>query len=242
MESNEQGATPESNPAQATPPATGTHPTTPQGTPGATPTIQPDTAAQITTLTGERDSANARIKELNNENKQYRLLKTFCDSAGITPEELKTRLESGDTALKENTERTKKDAFKKATSAAKTRVDGDLLASLVGALDVDYSTEGEGEEEIGYVTYKNGDKTEKKTVTEWVGITYPQLKDRLITSSGNQGQTVLPRHKGVPKGGGKQPSLAERIQEEEKQKRERANLGMNGQQRVTLKERLGRTR
>lgn len=94
-----EGATPET---QAAVTHTAQNPTVTVNTPlpqqpqnsnqGATPPIQIDTANRIATLENERDSGNARIRELNAENKKYRLLSDSVTKMGIEPDELKARL------------------------------------------------------------------------------------------------------------------------------------------------------
>lgn len=86
MSNDAPGATPETTPPGATP----TTPTPAVTPPGAT----PDTAALIRDLETRLANADARIKELNKENRDYRIISDAAKAIGATPEALKATVEA----------------------------------------------------------------------------------------------------------------------------------------------------
>ena len=214
MKTKTKGATPE-NP---TPTAT-----VDPNEPGATPPIQRDTAAEIANLTSERDSANARIRELNSENKKYRLLNEAVTAIGATPETLKdqiTKLEAFE-ALDLSADDLKtvvaEHGSMKAQGEKSSRIDGmkasatlagvtnlDLLASLEGAMNVDYVVTGEGDAATATVKIKDASGVETvKPTADWVKETWPQLESVLFADAPvTQAKRIVPYGKSAAAGGG----------------------------------------
>ncbi len=177
----------------------------PIAAPGATPTISVDTALQIATLTQERDSANARIKELNRENLKYRLLSESLESLGVTPDVLKTRLETDKSELEAfrafgtpaEIAATKADLEKDANEAKHLRLEkiahsvnfkSDVLADLASTkgfrVEQREGKDAEGKTiQVPTAVYQDGDKEAKKPLVEYVEATLPNYLPSLRTEA-----------------------------------------------------------
>ena len=184
----------------------------------------------------EKQRDEARQNALSKEDRE--LFDAF-KALNLKPADVKRILGEHGTWAKEKADGAKIDGLKKAAGAA--GADADLLASLAGALDVEYVTTGEGKSATATVKVQNGDKTESKEFWAWVKERYPSLEARLKAAPTRE--TGVTRYgKSAPLGGGNAPSIAEQIRKEEEDKKKRAGTTSSGGERKTLAERLGRTR
>jgi hypothetical protein len=101
--------------------------------------------------------------------------------------------------------------------------DADVIADLAGALNGDFSTEGEGDDRKGYVTFTDAaGKQKKQRVGEWLKEKYPKLADKLTAeSSGKSQERPFKKYGGgAPLNSGQKKTLFEQIREEQKSQTE----------------------
>lgn len=190
MENNAQGATP-----TVTQPATGTPAVTPAATSGATPNPTPtssDTLAEMREMRSQLDSANARIRELNSENKKYRLLQESLTALGVTPETLKDGLKELESfkalgtpdELAQKIERAKRaDELEREAdvrqACALAGIDYNDLSTRKGVDDWKFEIKTEERDgqsvKVPYATFQNGDKEESKPLLEHATSVFPTL-------------------------------------------------------------------
>lgn len=157
--------------------------------------------ADVTRLQGELDrwqalgatpeAVQGRITTANNQaagerhqSKDAREVAETLKTLGLSVDDVKRIKGEHDTWGAERRRDAKLKSLLEATGVAK--VNGKLLASLAGALDDDYLTEGEGETKTAYAQFKDGDKDVKKPLLERLGERYPDLKEQLFTGQGSQ--------------------------------------------------------
>jgi hypothetical protein len=168
MSTETSGATPTTD---VTPTATVTLPATTatpsQGaTPTTTPATTPDTAAQLRELQGQVESANARIRELNRENKDHRLRADSIQSA--TDEEkslaafikenggldaIKERIERESTLMAEKQTREKHDSLREVATGLGLKANSLFLRMADG---LEFVPVKDGDKVTGY-NVKQGD-------------------------------------------------------------------------------------
>lgn len=194
--SDESGATP-----TPTTPATGNVPAAqaaPQGATPTTPTVTPDTAARIQELETSLASAEARIKELNSENKKYRLLSDTLTAQGLKPEDVKGALEAGKAAADQLSARDKADTMRTACEAA--GLDYSDFSTRKGVDDWAYEVKDENKDgktvKVPYVTFKDDEgKDVSKPLAEHATATFPT-----IAKAGSTQQVVTVPVMGVSNG------------------------------------------
>lgn len=184
------GATP--TPA-VTPTATVNPPATPQGATPTTPAasvINQDTAARINELESNLASANARIRELNAESKKHRLAAESATGLADTeraeleayraygkPEELKTRLDAGESAITERDTMKREATVREACELA--GIDYKDFSTRKGVDDWGFEFKEEAKDgktvKVPYATFKNGDKDESKPLAEKAFSEFPTL-------------------------------------------------------------------
>lgn len=145
---------------------------------------------------------------------------------GVSVEDAKRIIEEHSQWGTERAQSVKSEGLKKAAAAKKTSVDADLLASLGGALDVDYLTKGEGDEAEGFVKVKEGDKEIEKTLLSWINEKWPNLKDRLLRAPEGQQSKKVTRLGPTPpanSGGKAKTSFEERQEARREARKEKTN-------------------
>lgn len=125
-------------------------------------------------------------------------------------------------------------------AAEKAGLNAELLASLEGALDAEYSVVGEGDAAKAIVKVKSGDTVTDKALNDWVAEKWPSLAETLKAQPQNgsnqqQQRTVTSTHRGAPAGGGQAPNKFQAIRDEAEARKK------NKQSDSTLEERMGLT-
>ncbi len=108
----------------------------------------------------------------------------------------------------------KTDALKKAAPLAGIH-NSDLLASLDGALGVEYIVTGDGDKAVATVKFKDANGAEiVKPLADWAKEKWPALESTLFAPAGQK--TVTPYGKSAPVGQGQGKNIWDKIREEKK--------------------------
>lgn len=178
-----------------------------------------DPMAAMDTLIRQNHALEQRAKtaEASLPSKADRDLLAAFKALNLKPDEVKQITAEHQQWASERARNAKRDSLKKA--AEKEGYNADLLASLEGALDPEYSVIGEGENAKAVVKVKNGETVSDKPLNDWIAEKWPALVDALKVAPSNAprgGQKVVtPYPRSAAPNSGKDPSLAERIRAEE---------------------------
>lgn len=114
--------------------------------------------------------------------------------------------------------------LKKAAEVAKAN--GDLLASLEGAMGVEYIITGEGDKAVATVEYKDSTGAEQvKPLADWAKEKWPALETALFTIGGASAPKVTRFGKTPPAGSGQKPSVFDEIRERNQAAAEKVTKG-----------------
>jgi hypothetical protein len=146
-----------------------------------------DPMAAMDTLIRENHALRTRAEaaEHSQLSKADRELLANFKALGLSLDDVKRIVGEHKSWGEERAKNAKVESLKKAAQAA--GINADLLASLEGALDPEYSVVGEGESAKAMVKITNGDTKTDKALDEWAKEKWPALQETLkATPAGNQ--------------------------------------------------------
>lgn len=140
----------------------------------------------------------------------------------LTPEKLSNIISQHSEWGAERARNAKAESLKKAAQVA--GLNAELLASLEGALDAEYSVVGEGDNAKALVKVKSGESVVDVPLDEWAGEKWPSLKE--VLSASNK-PDVVPYGKSAPQSSGRRENVFDRIRAEkrEQQKQQEKTSG-----------------
>lgn len=149
-------------------------------------------ALRIAVADAEKQRNRADAAEKSALSKEDRELLDQFKALNLSIADVTKKLEEHTQWGEERARNAKLEGLKKAATAA--GLNADVLASLEGALDVEYTVVGEGENAKAIVKVKNGDTLTDKPLADFVNEKWPALKGVLQAGSGTGGAPTVAKY------------------------------------------------